>query len=297
MSKIRQKIVARVTRRYPLLSGCGKLANSRWVRLAAGPCHGLTWAFTDSGNEILVPIDDYVGRAIYFVGDLDRKVSRLIARIVRPGDTVLDIGANLGLVTLQLAALVGPKGMVHAFEPNPALCELLSQSLERNAARNVRLHAHALGLETGRLPLTVPDLNAGMGSLTTDLPESWPRVEVAVRPLSEVAAEIGLGPVRFVKIDVEGFEAAVLGGGRSWLLSSPPDTIIFELNPNAWDLSADPTIVLLQEAGYELYMIPKRRFVARVEHIDPARDKKPSSHDFLAIQRAKHDEIRPLLEP
>jgi FkbM family methyltransferase len=297
MSKIRQKIVAGVTRRYPLLSGCGSLANSRWVKLAAGRCDGLAWACTDTGSEILVPMDDYVGRAIYFVGDLDRKVSRLVARIVRPGDTVLDIGANLGLVTLQLAALVGPSGMVHAFEPNPAVCELLSQSLERNAARNVRLHAYALGLEAGRLPLTVPELNAGMGSLTTGLPEDWPRVEVAVRPLSEVAAEIGLGPVRFVKIDVEGFEAAVLGGARAWFLSSPPDTIIFELNKHAADFWADPTIALLREAGYELYTIPKRRFVARVERIEPATDKVPSSRDFLAVQRAKHDEIRPLLEP
>ncbi len=297
MSKIRQKIVASLTRRYPFLSGCGTLANSRWVRLAAGPCHGLIWARTDAGNEILVPIDDFVGRSIYFVGDLDRKVSQLIAHLVRPGDTVMDVGANLGLVTLQLAVLVGPNGLVHAFEPNPALCELLSQTLERNAARNVRLHSYALGLETGRLPLVIPDGNAGMGSLISDARAGWRRVEVVVRPLSEVVAELRVGPVRLLKIDVEGFEAAVLEGARAWLFSSPPDAILFELNRRTSEFSTDPAIVLLRKVGYDLYAIPKRLFVARVQRIEPAAEKAPSSHDFLAIQHDKRDEIASLLEP
>jgi FkbM family methyltransferase len=297
MSKIRQKIVASLTRRYALLSGCGTLANSRWVRLAAGPCQGLTWARIDTGHEILVPIDDYIGRALYFVGDLDRKVSRLIARLVRPGDTVMDVGANLGLVSMQLAALVGPNGLVHAFEPNPAMCDLLMQTIERNAARNIRLHRYALGVETGRLPLAIPDGHAGLGSLVSDGRAGWRRVEVDVRPLSEVVAELGVGPVRFLKIDVEGFEAEVLGGARAWLLSSPPDAILFELNRRASDFWTDPAIVLLRGAGYELYTIPKRLFVVRVRRIEPATEKAPSSHDFLAIQRDKRGEIASLLEP
>lgn len=297
MSKIRQKIIASLTRRYPFLSGCGTFANSRWVRLAVGPCHGLTWTRTDVGHEILVPIEDWIGRAIYLVGDLDRKISRLIARIVRPGDTVIDIGANLGLITLQLAALVGPNGLVHAFEPNPALCELLSQTLERNAARNVRLHSYALGLETGRLPLMIPDGNAGRGSLISDARAGWRRVEVVVRPLSEVIAEFGVGPVRFLKIDVEGFEAEVLKGARAWLLSSPPDAILFELNRPDLDFWADPAIVLLREVGYDLYAIPKRLLVARIRRIEPAGEKAPSSHDFLAIRRDKRDEVASILEP
>jgi FkbM family methyltransferase len=296
MSKIRQKIVASLTRRYPFISGCGTFANSRWVRLAAGPCQGLSWGRIDSGHEILVPIDDYVGRAIYFVGDLDRKVSRLIAHLVRPGDTVMDVGANLGLVTLQLAALVGSDGLVHAFEPNPAMFELLTQTLERNAARNVRLHTYALGLETGRLPLMFPEGHAGLGSLISDARPGWRRVEVDVRPLSEVVAELGVGPVRLLKIDVEGFEAEVLGGARAWLLSSPPDAILFELNQRASEFWTDPAIVLLQEAGYELYAVPKRLLVARVRRIEPAAEKAPSSHDFLAIQRDKRDEVESLLE-
>ena len=63
----------------------------------------LAWTRLGCGSEILVPLDDYVGRAAYFVGDLDRKISALIQRIVRSGDQVIDVGANLGVVTLHLA--------------------------------------------------------------------------------------------------------------------------------------------------------------------------------------------------
>ncbi|MFO0910852.1 MAG: hypothetical protein U0794_21345, partial [Isosphaeraceae bacterium] len=119
MSSRRNAIVARFTRCYPFISGCAQVANSRLVQRATGPSEGLVWARNDRGQELLVPIDDYVGRSIYFVGDLDRKLSRLISGIVRSGDTVLDIGANLGVITLQLSALVGLQGRVHSFEPNP----------------------------------------------------------------------------------------------------------------------------------------------------------------------------------
>jgi FkbM family methyltransferase len=184
---------------------------------------------------------------------------------------------------------------VHAFEPNPALCEMLSQTLERNAAWNVRLHPYGLGSEAGRLPLTIPEGNAGMGSLAHKHYAGL-CVEVAIRPLLDVVAEFGIGRVRLVKIDVEGFEVAVLQGARTWLLSSPPDVILYELNRNVPDFWADPATVLLGEAGYDLYAIPKRLFGVRPKRIDPGVDRAPASNDFLAVHRNRSDEIMTLLE-
>jgi len=88
---------------------------------------------------------------------------------------------------------------------------------------------------------------------------------------------------------------AVLQGARAWLLSSPPDVILFELNRNVPDFWADPAIVLLREAGYDLYTIPKRLFMVRVDRIEPANGK-PSSNDFLAVQRNRSNEIMTLIE-
>ena len=87
-----------------------------------------------------MPLDDFAGRAAYYVGDLDRKLTGIMRRIVRPGDRVLDIGANLGIVTLPMAMAVGERGAVHAFEPNPVMQEHLERSLRRNGLNNVRLH-------------------------------------------------------------------------------------------------------------------------------------------------------------
>src|SRR5947209_12853453 len=102
MPTTRQWLTSRLMHWYPFLSGCGTAANSRAVRLAAGTGGGEAWARLRGGPELLVPLDDYVGRAAYYVGDLDGKVSEVIRRVVRPGDTALDVGANLGVVALPL---------------------------------------------------------------------------------------------------------------------------------------------------------------------------------------------------
>lgn len=62
----RQNLVALITRRYPCLSGCGTLANSRLVRIAAGISVGQVWARLDCGSQILGPIDGCAGRKAFF---------------------------------------------------------------------------------------------------------------------------------------------------------------------------------------------------------------------------------------
>jgi hypothetical protein len=124
----RCKWVARITRRYPLVSGCGKLANSRLVEIAASPPNEDAWTDVEGGRA-LVPLGDHIGRSMFFVGDLDRKVSWVVDNCVQRGGVVLDIGANLGLVSQRLAARVGPRGHVHAFEPNPRMQRYLKETI------------------------------------------------------------------------------------------------------------------------------------------------------------------------
>lgn len=74
---LRERATAMMTRRYPLASGCGALAMSAPVRALAGTRQADLWAPV-VGGEALVPIDDLVGRAMWFVGDLDPKVSWIV---------------------------------------------------------------------------------------------------------------------------------------------------------------------------------------------------------------------------
>jgi FkbM family methyltransferase len=289
---MRQRLVSVVTRRYPFLSGCASFANSRLVRSAAGTGGGLAWARLECGMDALVPLDEYGGRAAYFVGDVDRKLSVIIKRIVRPGDTVLDIGANLGVVTLPLSRLVGDRGVVHSFEPNPMVRGLLLQSIARNDLKNVQVHECALGAEEGVTSLSYHDGNTGRGTLTGGHSRAgWKSVEVSVRTLSSVAEELDLSRVRLVKIDVEGYELEVLNGARRWLTSHPPDVILFESNDSTDADRTGGVLSLLSELGYALYSIPKILLLLRLKSYHADADGEETSHDMIAIRPECEREI------
>ena len=286
MATMRQSLVASITRRYPLYSGCGSLANRGIVQKLAGTGEATEWAQVHGGNWVAAPLEDYVGRAVFYSGELDRKITWVCSRLVRPGDTVLDVGANLGLVTFVLAAQVGPGGTVHAFEPNPRMQELIDLGIARNQLRNVRLHRVGLGRESGQLTLVVPTGHAGSASFVAARePAACSRIQAPVRTLSGVMAEQRCVSVRLVKLDVEGFEPRCCVGRRNSLPRRPLTRFCSScgLMPMSW--SSIPQMRLLDEYGYGFFSIPKRLFRMRLE---PFRlDRPPAAeigHDFLAAR-------------
>jgi FkbM family methyltransferase len=247
-------LVSLATRQYPFLSGCASFANSRPIRSLAGNAGGTAWARLDCGAQILVPMKDYVGRAAFFVGDLDRKISQVIRRIVRPGDQVLDIGANLGVVTLLVSKLVGTSGVVHAFEPNPSIAGMLTQSVERNRLANVKIHQLALGSSDATATLNFPTDNAGMGTLTQSALGS--QVVVPVRTLDSIAANTTLDRVRLLKIDVEGFELPVLlGAARVLALTECVQVEAWDRMSLRYGNRLQDTLDLLRASGFSIFRL------------------------------------------
>ena len=280
---LRQRLVSLVTRRYPFYSGCGTFANSKLVNVLAGQSSNCVWAHVP-GGELLAPLNDYVGRAAYFVGDLDRKITGICSLIVKPGDTALDIGANIGLVTVHLSTLVGKQGRVHAFEPNPRMQEFVRKAMERNNLSNVSLHPFGLGDKMGVLNLTVPKDNAGAGSLIRNVDRpNCDIVEVPIRTLSDVVEKEGIKSIKLMKIDVEGFEAQVFQGGASVLEQLKPEAILFELNDH-WKgpVAEQPCFRILKELGYQFFSIPKQFCSARIKPLDSSLVSQAEGHDFLA---------------
>ncbi len=164
MPTIRQSLTAALLRRYPFYSGAGSLANSRIVTLLAGKSDERSWCST-SGGDVLASLSDYVGRAAFFCGDLDPKVSWVCKKLVKPGDIVCDIGANIGIVTLLLSRLVGKQGRVLAFEPNPTSWDALQAAIDRNRMSNALALPFALGSTREERTLTIPFDNSGAASL------------------------------------------------------------------------------------------------------------------------------------
>ncbi len=260
--------------------------------MLAKPRRALSWC-PAPGGTMLVPLDDFVGRCIYFTGDYDRKISALCDRIVKPGDTVLDIGANLGVVALNLARLVGSNGAVHAFEPNPRMRSLLTKSIARNKYAHVHVHPTAVGSQNGVLELHIPPNNAGQGSFVyhKDLPEH-DVVQAPVRTLSEVVQERGIDRIRLIKIDVEGFENEVLLGGMQVLETMRPDFLFLETNEAcAVPLSQLPVVQTLQRARYRMLAIPRTMLAPSVVAIDVNLLEQSPSHDIVAVPEEKYEPL------
>ena len=288
MPTIRQSFIASLTRLYPFYSGCATFANKSFLQKLAGTSLERVWSHVP-GGEVLAPLNDYVGRAAFYVGDLDRKITWICTQIVRPGDTVLDIGANIGMVTLWLSKLVGNNGKVHAFEPNPMLQKILEETLKYNSVSNIRLHPIALGSEEGSLELRIPRLNAGAASLIRNRELSnCDVIKVPVRPLSKIVVEEGIKSVRMIKIDVEGFEAEVLQGGQEVLRSIRPEAILFELNERSRCAACEqPVIKILRDFGYRFFSIPRCFLQMHLEHFDPDSSSQLIGHDFLAVHEGE----------
>lgn len=288
-----QDLIARVAHLYPLYSGCGRIASHQFFKRITGDKQRLVWARTGSGS-IKVPLTDFVGKTLFFFGDLDPKLTWIVRRLVQPGQTVADIGANVGIMTLLLSKLVGVSGKVHAFEPNPYLSDLLQETLRRNAVLNTILYEMGLGSTTGEMELSVPKGNLGMGSLIrASLGDNDQIYRVPINTLDQVCNK-NCDRLDLIKIDVEGFEHQVFEGGRSTFSRFRP-VVVLEENQlrNKCDLPG--SISFLLERDYRFVGIPKNLLRMKLYLISDADVGKDPSHDFVAIPKEKLLSLAPRL--
>jgi hypothetical protein len=95
--------------------------------------------------------DAYIGRALIEYGEWTESEIDILLQVLRPGDHVLDIGANIGSHTVPLAKRIGPHGLIHCFEPQPAVFQLLAANALMNGLANVRLYHAAVGRSAGTI--------------------------------------------------------------------------------------------------------------------------------------------------
>jgi FkbM family methyltransferase len=152
----------------------------------------------------------------------------LLGERIKPAMTFLDIGAHVGYFTCLAARLVGPRGLVLAFEPSPRNYELLLANVWRNGFFNVVCFPWAVGAETGIVDLHQSSTNTGDHQVYASDPD---RMSTPVR----IAALDSIGalrpPVDIVKIDVQGAEEAVIRGMSALLEGSPSVLVTAEFWP------------------------------------------------------------------
>lgn len=159
-------------------------------------------------------------------------VRRAIEGLLRPGDTMIDVGANVGYYTVLAGLLVGPSGRVLAFEPQEAVHAELERNVALNCLGNVQTWKAGLGESRHEARFYVPESGReSLGSLRSNgrFPVAK-ETTIQVLALDDVLRERGGSQVRLMKIDAEGAELSVLRGAAQLLESPERPYLIFEAN-------------------------------------------------------------------
>lgn len=253
-----------------LLRRAGAWDQARWI----GAPHRQTRLLWH-GSLARLDLCDYHQRGAYIHGRLlDLAVQVFMMEALRPGDDCIDLGANIGLLTLASAGAVGPRGRVLAVEPNPDVFRQLQWHIEANKLEWVRAVCTAASDgESVRLLSVPPTGNTGAGSLGRLLPIHGDRTSATYNvPLrvSDDIVEEAWGATRepavrepflLVKVDVEGHETAALRGLSRTIERRRP-AILAEVNSYMLGTngsSAEEFFRLLQGWGYSAFELDARR--------------------------------------
>ncbi|MFQ6540247.1 MULTISPECIES: FkbM family methyltransferase [Aphanothece] len=167
-------------------------------------------------------------------GEFEPDMVGLFKALATDSITAIDVGANIGCTSLLFSTLARD---VYAFEPSKTTFSFLRKNIERSGATNVHLVNIGLGDKAGEYPLTFSPTNRSGGFVSNQTLASVGHVTEAINieTMDSICSSLNIPAVDFIKIDVEGFEASVLRGGKYTIQRNKP-TVVLELNH--WCLNA-----------------------------------------------------------
>jgi FkbM family methyltransferase len=200
--------------------------------------------------------DKGVELALFLQGTYEEGTIHFLQQALKSGDTFLDIGANIGWMTLVGAKAVGQQGRVIAIEANPNTLPILQHNVELNQANCVEIYGVAVSDEPGTARL-FENWNVNRGGASLLAQDDTLGIEVQVETLDRLFEPET--PLAVVKIDVEGLEPQVLKGGKVWFSIQQP-IFIFEisaLRQNEKGAGGTEVMQVIQEFGdYQFWKHP-----------------------------------------
>lgn len=214
----------------------------------------------DSGLMTEAAIRNHLANGVLYEPD----VSAIMFRILAEGDSVIDVGANVGYFSLLMGLIAGPQGHVLAFEPGAENVQRLRANLALTGIENVTVVETAASAEPGELTFFINSDNAG-GCALWD-PAQYPgNVKCQETPLplriqaTTIDAEMersGLAVPKLIKIDTEGAEHEVLKGASKLLATGKVPYIVAELHEFGLDKMGSSQMALrefMAQFGYETF--------------------------------------------
>lgn len=188
----------------------------------------------------------------------------VLKSLLKPGDVVADIGANVGEYTWLLATIVGSGGCVYSFEPISDNYRILTDVVNKGCLSNVKTFRMALAAQAATCEMVIPPSTGFTGYYLAHLAkegDAGPREMVDVLTLDGVWKKHGMPRLDFIKCDVEGAELEVIRGGREIIATHLPGWLL-EVSPRA----SGEVFLLLREYGYQAFV-----FKGKLMHTDTYR--------------------------
>ena len=166
-----------------------------------------------------------VSKYLVFQKNYEFNETKLVKELIKPGWTVIDIGANFGWYSIHFSQLVGQNGRVFAFEPVSETYEELNSNIKLNSSQNIKVFNFALGNKDGTISFGVPTFDGGSGASSEFLKYSK-RIRTTMRQLDDIMKEQNINKIDFIKADIEGGELNMLKGAEKLLEHFKPKILI-----------------------------------------------------------------------
>lgn len=240
-----------LARSYPFVRGKGRFI-LRLTRIL--PLESYTRALPVGPYTILLdPVDD--NDAIYFFGLAGKAFRTLLPVLLRSGDVVVDVGANVGYFSVLARSIVGDCGEVIAIEPNPRLFERLKNHLASQKS-GIRLHQAAVWNKEKKSADFHVATTSGWSSLVQNPTFTLQQtVTVPAWTLDAFLDDQEVGAIRLMKLDIEGGEIDALMGAKKTLQSGRIDFLLIEAEANrmsAFGRTGQDLSALLVKTGYQM---------------------------------------------
>lgn len=184
---------------------------------------------TVDGRTLRANLKNKMFDTVFFIGEYERAVTKVISQIVRPNDICLDVGANFGWYSTLLSNLGAKK--VFAFEPVPPIFADLQRNYQLcGSAENLSLHNLALGDEEKTIELHIfKDVPDGHASISTMGKSDFQTFRAEMKLLNDFLKKEKVGDVNFMKVDIEGAEMMFLKGATDLFKQKVPPLIVMEM--------------------------------------------------------------------
>jgi FkbM family methyltransferase len=249
-------------------------------KLRHRPDHALVK--TSWGDVFEVDPRKFIGAHLYMRGVHELPVCEALLRLTDEGETVADIGANIGVMTSLLSRRVGPIGKVVAFEAHPLVAENLRNNVNRWRRNNVRVVQAAVSNSDGMLQIQETDESETNEGIAQIRPEGCPKTSgrcFEVRAV-QLDHEFRGQKLALIKIDVEGHELAVLEGATRLLEQGAIRDIVFE---SATDYPNTVHSLLLRH-GYSIFRLLPGFWRVRLCRPDKSITSTERLADFMATK-------------